>query len=115
MSYIGDRFKMWKKYMPVKDDILKMLREGKTDETFLIVSDYFDLFRKYLKKDMVLYFDEDYWQICSKLWSDCGYGELIEKAEMVLEINKPIELPVDMLNEVFKDNRPVETATIRKY
>lgn len=113
MLFIGDRFTLWKKYIPVKEDIRSLLNDGKTDEAFLILNDYFNLFKKHLKKGRVLYFDEEYWQMCSRLWSDCGYGELIGEAEAMLEIDKPVELPVERLDLIFKDHRPAETVRIR--
>lgn len=113
MLFIGDRFTLWKKYVPVKEEIRSLLESGRHDEAFLILKDYFDLFKKYLKKGKVMYFDEDCWQIASRLWTECGYGELVEEAEALMEITSPVELPEDRLKEVFKDQRPIETVKIR--
>ena len=113
MLFIGNRFTLWKKYVPVKEEIRSLLESGRHDEAFLILKDYFDLFKKYLKKGKVMYFDEDCWQIASRLWTECGYGELVEEAEALMEITSPVELPEDRLREVFRDQRPIETVKIR--
>lgn len=113
LFFIGDRFEMWKTYDPQREKIRNFLAEGRNDEVFMIFLNYFNLFSSYLKKGRVLYFDEEFWQICSNLWKECGYGELIEEAERLMEENKPVALPEENLRSVFSTNKPKEAVRIR--
>jgi hypothetical protein len=100
LFYVDDRMRMWKKYDPCRDKIKDLLEEGRKDEAFMIFDEYFSLFKSYLKKGKVLFFDDEIWKICSELWKEYGYEDLIDEAGTIMEENKVFPVSADELRKI---------------
>ena len=111
---VGDRIRMWKKYNYRKEYIKELIGNGRKDEAFMIMEEYLVCLKRYLKKGKLLYFDDEYWEICSRLWTDFGYENIVEEACAFLNTEYAVPVKSEELDVFFKDNIPGETVRIRK-
>lgn len=75
------RFLMWQKYMPVKEDILRMHSEGKMDELLELFEPYLKQLVFFNKKKMTVYFDRDIFNIAKELLEYEGMQEVADEIE----------------------------------
>jgi len=114
LFFVEDRIMMWKMYETRKETVVKLLEEGRNDEVFMIMEAYFNCVKKYLKKDKLLYFDDDYWKICSRLWTEFGYEEIVAKAEEYLDTEYAVPVNDEELKKYYSGTVPKEAVIIRK-
>ncbi|MBO4578777.1 MAG: hypothetical protein J5715_01360 [Clostridiales bacterium] len=114
LFFVGERVRLFKKYSAERDKIKRFLNEGRSDEAFMILEEYFTLFKSYLKKGKVLYFDDEFWDICSNLWKESGYEELVEEAEELMKSSKVIPVDGSLVEESLGDRPCDETVRMRK-
>ena len=55
----GERFRLWKKYMPEKEHIRELFRDNKLGEAELIMQDYIDTAEEFIKSDVAICFDAE--------------------------------------------------------
>lgn len=93
MFLAGERYRLWKKYMPLKEEILTLFEEEQYDEAELLLQDYMQVLNKYLKMNIVVCFDEEILDIVKKLYELYGKISMVRAIEEhVLEEDlKPIQ------------------------
>lgn len=89
MFAASERFRLWKKYMPMKDEVLSLYEEGRYDEIEIILDDYLTTMKKYLDFKIVICFDKDYLDVVKGLYEANG------QMKMVAIIDKNV-LPEDL-------------------
>lgn len=81
MFFSGERFRLWKKYMPLKDRILSLYEAGHLDEVELLLTDYLTVLNKYLKMNMVMCFDADLLNVVKELYLSYGKKAIVQKID----------------------------------
>ena len=81
MFVTGERYRLWKKYMPQMDTIRKLYKEDRFDELEIVLSDYIAILRKYLKKNIVVCFDEELLDIVRVLFLKNGNNAIVNKID----------------------------------
>lgn len=79
LLFTGDRFAMWKKYMPHKEEICRLFAEGKEQQVLDFLSEYVVLLEKYEKSDLALCFDSDIFKIVLQIFEKNGKKGFSEK------------------------------------
>ena len=79
MVFSGERFRLWKKYMPLKEQILSLYEAGHLDEVELLLTDYLTVLEKYLKMNMVMCFDSDILDVVKQLYLTYGKKPIVQK------------------------------------
>ena len=94
MFAVGDRFRLWKKYMPQKDMIRELFQEQKYDEAELVLRDYINVLEKYMELGMVICFDPEFLEFVKKLYAINGHNEIVTYIDknVLSEDLVPIEL-----------------------
>lgn len=94
MFFSGERFRLWKKYMPLKAQILSLYEAGYLDEVELLLTDYLTVLNKYLKMNMVMCFDSDLLDVVKKLYLTYGKKAIVQKINryVLKEDLQPIEV-----------------------
>lgn len=77
--FSGERFRLWKKYMPLKEQILSLYQAERLDEVELLLTDYLTVLNKYLKMNMVLCFDNDILDVVKNLYLLYGKKAIVQK------------------------------------
>lgn len=77
----GDRLRLWKKYMPLKERILSLYEAGKWDEVELMLEDYLTVLKKYLKYNVVMCFDSDLLDVVKALYQEYGKTGIVNKID----------------------------------
>lgn len=77
--FSSERFRLWKKYMPLKEQILSLYQAGRLDEVELMLTDYLTALNKYLKLNMVVCFDRDLLNVIMGLYKVYGRKALVRK------------------------------------
>ena len=92
--FSGERFRLWKKYMPLKAQILSLYEAGYLDEVELLLTDYLTVLNKYLKMNMVMCFDSDILDVVKKLYLTYGKKAIVQKIDryVLKEDLQPIEV-----------------------
>lgn len=92
--FSGERFRLWKKYMPLKARILSLYEAGQLDEVELLLTDYLTVLNKYLKMNMVMCFDSDLLDVVKKLYLMYGKKAIVQKINryVLKEDLQPIEV-----------------------
>lgn len=90
----GDRFYLWEKYMPIKDELVEAYNNENFEELSLMLSEYRELIYKYYKKGLGLCFDPDILEMQIELYIMEGKQKYADKvAKLVPEQHlKPIIL-----------------------
>lgn len=93
----GARFKMWEKYMPLKNKIIELYNSKNWDELRNILKDYNDVILEFNEQKMTVFFDREIFDIYKELLVYDGYEELAEKLEQrIPECHlKPINIEFD--------------------
>lgn len=91
----GERFRLWKKYMPLKDRVKALMDAGRFDEAELIMRDYLKVLEKYRSMDITICFDAEYLNMAEELYRVNGQEEQAELLEQNVfpGDRKPIEIP----------------------
>lgn len=76
-----ERFRLWKKYMPLKEQILSLYDRGELDAVELMLSDYMSVLNRYLAKNMVMCFDRDLLNIVKGLYLTYGNAAKARKID----------------------------------
>lgn len=113
LFFVGARISMWKKYNAQRDKIKELLDDGRKDEVFIILRDYYDAFKGQLKKGRVLFFDKEFYDVSLALWRECGYEDMVAEAESLAETQELIPVLEDELKSASPDDRFIETVRIR--
>lgn len=87
--YAGERIRLWKKYMPLKEKLLSLYGEGRLDEVEMMLSDYLTVLEQYLKMDIVICFDKELLDVVKGLYLTYGRTGLVEKIDACV---LPVEL-----------------------
>lgn len=91
-----DRFLMWEKYMPLKEEIVKLYEEENWTELETVLSDYIAMIEIYAKKRMGIAFDPEIFDITVKLLKKTGSDELAHKAKKYMPKQYLIPLSEDL-------------------
>lgn len=93
----GARFKMWEKYMPLKNEIIKLYNDNEWDELRNILEEYDDVIKEFNEKKMTVFFDREIFDIYKALLIHDGYKTLAEKLERrIPECHlKPIDIKLN--------------------
>ena len=81
LFFSGERFRLWKKYMPLKERILTLYEAGLLDEVELLLTDYLTVLNKYLRMNMVLCFDSDILDVVKKVYLAYGQKAIVRKID----------------------------------
>ena len=81
MFVTGERYRLWKEYMPKKPQIKRLYDDDRFDELEIILSDYIAVLRKYLKKNIVVCFDEDILDVVRILFLKNGNEAFVNKID----------------------------------
>ena len=89
-----ERYRLWKKYMPIKGELLDLAKIREYDELIFILEDYMNEMEKYLEKDIVICFDADILSVMKEIYIYLEQQDIAQKiTECVLEEDlKPIEV-----------------------
>lgn len=72
LLFTGERFGMWKKYMPQKQSICRLYSEGEDQKVLDMLSDYISSLEKYEKMGFALCFDPDIFEIVLQIFDKNG-------------------------------------------
>lgn len=89
MFAAGERFRLWKKYMPEKETLRELFRDGKFGEAEIIMQDYIDTAEEYIKKNVAICFD-------TELFDKLRYLFLINGRERIYERLTENVVPEDL-------------------
>lgn len=78
---IGERYRLWKLYQPLKPAIMRMWTEGRHDELDLLLEEYLSSAKAYAKKSRAVYFDDDIWEVLLGLCRLDGSDDFADKLE----------------------------------
>lgn len=94
------RIQCWKKYMPIKEELIRKWDEGKYDEVMLELGDYREIVGEYKNSVMVPCFDPDIWYMYMT-W---------------LQENRWDKLRVELENKVWKEHlKPIRTEETEQW
>lgn len=77
----GARFKMWEKYMPLKNEIIKLYNDNEWDELRNVLEEYDDVIKEFNEQKMTVFFDREIFDIYKALLIHDGNKILAEKLE----------------------------------
>lgn len=95
MFAAGERFRLWKKYMPEKKRVQELFAHQRYDEVELILKDYIDVLQRYMEEvGIIICFDRDYLEIVKELYKLNGQMEIAQYIEETVlpEDLQPIEI-----------------------
>lgn len=97
----GERFRLWKKYMPLKERVKSLMDARRFDEAELIMKDYLSVLEKYLGMGIAFCFDKDYLDMARELYIINGQKEVAESIDRYVlpEDLKPIKISRQGLQE----------------
>lgn len=106
-----DRIKMWKKYMPLKKQIISLYNEKKFDELYDILEEYIEVLRDHIENtsaSLAVYFDKDIFRITQAVLTKKGQGGLIKRVLPKIpkaHLEKPLVLPLPEREEANDEKR----------
>jgi len=94
MFVAGERYRLWKKYMPLKSEIKQKMDEHRFDEAEVMLQDYIEVLEKYMKMDIVVCFDKECLDMVKELYIQNGKTNKVKSIEeYVLEEDlQPIKI-----------------------
>lgn len=76
----GERFRLWKKYMPMKERLQEFFQKERYDQVDLFLQDYVRTLEEYLEKaGVVICFDEDILNMVIALYRRNGWEEIADE------------------------------------
>ena len=81
MFATGERIRLWKKYMPMKGQLLELAEEGKFDEVQLLLDDYIQVITQFQEEEIVICFDADLFKLVLKIFRRNGKTAYADKLE----------------------------------
>ena len=90
----GDRFSLWKTYMPKKEYIMDLFQAQKYDEVELLLEEYIKVIEKYLTYNIVVCFDRDLLNIVKQLYIKNGLLGVADQIDQYVleEDEEPIQV-----------------------
>ena len=94
MFAAGERFRLRKKYMPVKERIQELMDRQCYDEAELILNDYIQTLETYAKDGVIICFDRDILTMVIKIYEINGQTERADtiRKKVLPEDLEPIEV-----------------------
>lgn len=94
MFAAGERFRLWKKYMPLKGQLERLMEEKRYDEAELILKDYINVLQKGMKIGIVICFSSDFLDYVKQIYTINGQNDKVEFIEknVLPEDLKPIDI-----------------------
>ena len=78
------RVNCWKKYMPMKKELLELWAEGRHDEVILKLKEYCDYVNEYMELGIAICFDEDIWSIYHQWLKENGQADVSKKLKKMV-------------------------------
>ncbi|MBQ0079271.1 MAG: LicD family protein [Eubacterium sp.] len=78
------RIKLWKKYSPIRDEIIELLGAGKYEELETVLSDYIDALREFADMKLGLSFDPDIFMAAKQVLVNKGESEAADYMESLI-------------------------------
>lgn len=77
----GERYRLWKKYIPVKEEIFQMYDEDQKEDLEEILEEYLTILMQYEKKKYAVCFDPDIWKIALEILKERGLEKNVKHLE----------------------------------
>ena len=90
----GERIRLWKKYMPIKEHVMELFNTEHYDEVEMILADYTQVLRHYLPMKIAVCFDQDYFEMQKTLF--CINNKDVLATRMDKFVLEEDLLPIDL-------------------